>query len=146
MKDKKMVLCILTGVEIPKRKSKLVLGHRVCADSEEVAKCLLIDATGLFLKNWTAHNKSAENRKDSLMFAVTMLKACVDVIKCEPTIFIVELTKQAEELGDPIAFEFSEKLFKFIGGKYIKELDSRKTQRAIRAGVEAFREQWDNNG
>ena len=145
MKDKKMVTCILTGQEIPKRKSKLVLDYRVCSEGEDVAKGLLIDATSIFLKFWMSHNKSAINRTHSLIYAVTVIKACVEIVGCDATIFIVELKKQAEAIGDPIHDSFSDKMFHFLGDKYIYELDDDEVRYKIKVGLEGFREQWDND-
>ena len=145
MKDKKMVTCILTGQEIPKRKSKLVLDYRVCPEAEDVAKGLLIDATKVFLEIWTKHNKSATDRKYSLIFAVTVLKACMDIVVCDPTIFITELTRQAEEAGDPLNITFTLKLLDFIGNEDIPELNDKRAQLVIKAGFNAFKKQWDND-
>ena len=145
MKDKKMVTCILTGQEIPKRKSKLVLDYRVCSEGEDVAKGLLIDATKVFLDTWTNKSKSASNRKYSLIYAVTVLRACTEVVMCDPTVFITELTRQAEAIGDPLSMNFTIKMLDFIGGEDIPELRDKKTKSVIEAGVEAFREQWDND-
>ena len=145
MKDKKMVTCIITDQEIPKRKSKLVLDHRVCPEAEDVAKGLLIDAPGVFLEIWTKHNKSATDRKYSLIFAVTVLKACIEIVGCDATIFIVELARQAEAAGDPLNITFTLKLLDFIGGENIPELNDKRTQSVIDAGFKAFKKQWDND-
>ena len=137
----KMITCVISGKEIQKRKSKLVLDHRVCPEVEGMAKGLLIDAVSVFIWGWKKHNKSARNRTMSLAYCVSVITACTEAYGCEPTVFVTELGRQAEAAGEDVSMVFFSKLLDFISGDPVPELEKPNVQKAIRMGVEAFKEQ-----
>ncbi len=134
MSKVKTVTCLLTGDEMPKKKTVCINGHRVNKKLEHVGKGILIDGAKVFQENWCNHSKSSINRLKTLATAICVIKQCQEIFFIDPMVFIVEIVRLCQESNDPISMTFTQKLVDYTNGIECSELNKPNVKRAIREG------------